>query len=243
MAPYRAGFAALLIVFTVDVASAAELLPDNALPQAFTPEGWHGSFSYAAQNAPETSVCWEDPDMVQGPCGMTGELLAIDQLEQRHSIQASVGYGFANGFRLAGEISDWRRMFEETALAPLEDTALMDDDVPETALMLSGSYGFDTRSGLKPFLGAGIGGVQVDETAEGAAFSESESAWKLGLEGFAGLQYEFGPAMKIGLRYSHKLISKWSSESGDAAEIDDGEAPKLGSRALMVTFTYKFGAE
>jgi hypothetical protein len=47
--------------------------------------------------------------------------------------------------------------------------------------------------------------------------------------------------MKIGLRYSQKLISNWDSGSGDAADIGQSEPQGLRNKALMLTFTYAFG--
>ena len=71
----------------------------------------------------------------------------------------------------------------------------------------------------------------------------ADSAWKLGLEGFAGLQYEFSPELRLGLRYSHKLVSDVAKGDGFKSSVDvqgsgDGS---LRSRAVMLTLTYEFG--
>ena len=244
MTSLRAGFAVLWIISAVDVASAAERLAPTVLPDGILTEGWYGNFSDTSPPSEDTSGCWDSLTMARGACGVVSELLALEQFDQRAGFEASLGYTFSSGFRIAGEISDWRKMFGEPALRTLEDFELQNRNLAEPALMLSGAYSFNTGSGLRPFVGAGIGGVHAQNDqmiADDAAFNESEPAWKLGVEGFAGLQYELGPDMRLGLRYSQKLISNWNSSRGDAADISQSEPQDLRSRALMLTFTYEFG--
>jgi opacity protein-like surface antigen len=245
MAVLRQGLAVLWILFAADSASAAEEFAPGVPPDGAMTQGWYGNFSDTSPlSKDDTSGCWDSLTMTQGACGVVSELLALEQFDQRAGFEASLGYRFSSGFQIAGEIRDWRRDFSEPALSRLEEYELSNGLAAEPALMLSGTYSFDAGSGFRPFVGAGIGGVHVQNDlaiAEAAAFSESEPAWKLGVEGFAGLQYEFGPDMKIGLRYSQKLISNWDSGSGDAANISRSEPPDLRNKALMLTFTYAFG--
>ena len=244
MASLRAGFAVLWIISAADIASAAELMPPTVLPDGTMTQGWYGNFSDTSPPSGDASDCWDSLTMASGTCGVVSELLAVEQLDQRAGFEASLGYTFSSGFQIAGEMRDWRRTFSERTLSALEDLELQNRNEPEPAVLLSGAYSFDAGSGLKPFVGAGIGGVHVQNDqaiADDAAFTESESAWKLGVEGFAGLHYELGPDMKIGLRYSQKLISNWNSGNGDAADIGQSEPQGFRNRALMLTFTYEFG--
>jgi opacity protein-like surface antigen len=244
MVSLRAGFAVLWVISAVDIASAAELLPTTVLPDGSMTHGWYGNFSDTSPPSDDAGDCWDSLTMASGTCGVVSELLALEQFDQKAGFEASLGYTFTNGFQIAGEIRNWRRSFGDRALTELEDFELQNRNVPEPALMLSGAYSFDTGSGLKPFVGAGLGGVHVQNDvaiADDAAFTESQSAWKLGVEGFAGLQYDLGPDMRVGLRYSQKLVSNWNSGSGDAADLSQSETQGFRNRALMLTFTYEFG--
>jgi opacity protein-like surface antigen len=242
MAPIRQALAVLWFLSAADFASAAENFTPTVLPDGAMTQGWYGNFSDISLPSDDASDCWDSLAMAQGSCGVVSEMLALEQFDQRAGFAASLGYRFSSGFQIAGEIQDWRRMFGEQALSMLEEFELQDRSEREPALMLSGAYSFETGAGLRPFVGAGIGGVHVqnDQTTGGeVAFSEGEPAWKLGVEGFAGLHYELGPDMRIGLRYSHKLVSKWNG--GDAADLGQSEPEGLRNRAIMLTFTYEFG--
>jgi opacity protein-like surface antigen len=240
MAPIRQALAVVWFLSAADIAAAGENFAPTVLPDGAMMQGWYGNFSNASPPSDDASDCWDSLAMAQGSCGVVSEMLALEQFDQEAGFEASLGYRFSSGFQIAGEIQDWRQMFGEQALTALEAFDPQDRSQREPALLLSGAYSFETGAGLRPFVGMGIGGVHVqDEAMTGAAFSDSEPAWKLGVEGFAGLQYELGPDMKIGLRYSAKLISNWNG--GDAADVGQSEPEGLRNRAIMLTFTYKFG--
>jgi opacity protein-like surface antigen len=82
----------------------------------------------------------------------------------------------------------------------------------------------------------------VDDPAlldEGFDFSSAESSWKLGVQGFAGLQYEVSDDLKLGIRFSQKVLGKSANSQG----VDNGgtSSDSLKSRAVMFTLTYEFG--
>ena len=242
MAPIRQALAVLWFLSAAEIAAAAENFAPTVLPDGAMMQGWYGNFSNASPPSDDASDCWDSLAMAQGSCGVVSEMLALEQFDQRAGFEASLGYRFSSGLQIAGEIQDWRRVFGEQALSALEGFELQDRNEREPALMLSGAYSFETGAGLRPFVGMGIGGVHVQYdpmTSGEAALSESEPAWKLGVEGFAGLQYELGPDMRIGLRYSAKLTGKWNG--GDAADVGQSEPEGLRNRAIMLTFTYEFG--
>jgi opacity protein-like surface antigen len=242
MAPIREALAVLWFLSAADFAAAAENFTPTVLPDGAMTQGWYGNFSDMSLHSEDASNCWDSLAMAQGSCGAAGEMLALEHFDQSAGFEASLGYRFSSGLQIAGEIQDWRRVFGEQTLSTLEEFQLQDRNERDSALMLSGAYSFETGAGLRPFVGAGIGGVHVQNdqmTDGGAAFSDSGPAWKLGVEGFAGLQYELGPDMRIGLRYSHKLIGKWNG--GDAADLGQSEPEGLRNRAIMLTFTYEFG--
>jgi opacity protein-like surface antigen len=242
MAPIRQALAVLWFLSAADIAAAAENFTPTVLQDGAMTQGWYGNFSDLSLPSDDASDCWDSLAMARGSCGVVSEMLALEQFEQRAGFEASLGYRFSSGLQIAGEIQDWRRMFGEQALNALEEFEAQNRNEREPALMLSGTYSFETGAGVRPFVGMGIGGVHVQNTqmmSGEAAFSDSEPAWKLGVEGFAGLQYELGPDMRIGLRYSAKLISNWNGD--DAADLGQSEPASLRNRAIMLTFTYEFG--
>ncbi|MGH6875600.1 MAG: hypothetical protein ACREDW_11320, partial [Aestuariivirgaceae bacterium] len=182
MASLRTGFAVLWIVSAVDIASAGEMPAPTVLPDGTITQGWYGNFSDTSPVSHDASGCWDTLAMAREACGVVSELLALEQFDQRAGFEASLGYTFSSGFKIAGELRDWRRSFSEPALSRLEDFEPQNRNEAEPALMLSGAYSFDTGKGLRPFVGAGIGGVHVQNdqpTTDNIAFSESEPAWKL----------------------------------------------------------------
>jgi opacity protein-like surface antigen len=229
-------------LFGTGMASAMELPAASSLPEASQVLGFYGSLS-ARQGLPsDFSVCF-DPS----PYGNSDCITDTAFTDRGLMFEASVGYAFHNGFRLEGEMSERRDQLN--ALRESGNQLGLDhSDARHLSLMLNGFYDFDTRSGLTPYVGAGIGGVHVEYgdaglLGEGVDFSAEESAWKLGVQGFAGLQYEFSPDLRIGLRYSHKLTSKIGETAGfdSSADIGSVEGDSLRNRALMLTLTYEFG--
>src|SRR5215216_3255313 len=130
-----------LVVFwflsAADFAAAAEDLTPTVLPDGAMTQGWYGNFSDTSISSDDASDCWDSLAMAQGSCGVVGEMLALEQFDQRAGFEASLGYRFSSGFQIAGEFQDWGRMFGEQALSTLEEFELQDRSEREPALMLS----------------------------------------------------------------------------------------------------------
>jgi opacity protein-like surface antigen len=210
-------------------ASAMDLSSSTSLPESHEVLGWYADLSRSPGRLSEFSVCLES----RADCSAGG-------LSQPEVLEATLGYSFKGGLRLEGEVAqrrDWLSLGEE-------QLSLDRDVAQQLALMLNASYDFHTETPLTPFIGAGLGAVRtpLDDPAllgEGFDFSSAESSWKLGLQGFAGLQYEFSDDLTIGIRFSQKVLGK----SGNSQSFDSGggSSDSIKNRALMLTLTYEFG--
>jgi opacity protein-like surface antigen len=241
MVPIRAWIAAGAGIFSsVAPAAAMELSAAAPLPQASQVLGWYGDFSADSDRGSDLSVCLDPSPYDAGDCSSSATLF-----DDKLIYEASVGYAFRGGFRLEGEFRERRGNLDG---ADRHRLGLDQDDVRQFEVMLNGSYDFDTQTPLTPFIGAGFGGVRIqyDDPAllgDALDFSPEESAWKLGLEGFAGLQYEFTPDLRLGLRYSHKIINNGRGDSSFDSSVDTAgtEGTSWRNKALMLTLTYEFG--
>jgi opacity protein-like surface antigen len=237
--------AAAWAVLGVGTASATDLSTAIPLPEASELLGWYGNFSNGRDWISDFSLCFD-------PAGDNGRDCSVDTkfgekpvLDHGLIFEASLGYAFSSGFRLEGEFSHRRDALDDLLGA---DAQLTSDEAhaDQLALLLNGAYDFDTHSPLTPFIGAGLGGVRVqyDDPAllgDDLDFSTEESAWKLGVQGFAGLQYEFTPDLRLGVRYTHKLVSNMGDSFDSAAAVGSPESNSLRSRVFMLTLTYEFG--
>ena len=156
---------------------------------------------------------------------------------------ASLGYSFKGGLRLEGEMT--QRYYGRLGTDDARDAlGLGQGPASELSLMLNGVYDFDTKTPLTPFIGAGLGGVRFDQQdpgliGEGFDFQSERSSWNLGVQGFAGLEYEFSDDLRVGVRISQKMVKTNSSSNFDGGAEPSSEGIK--SRALMLTLTYEFG--
>jgi opacity protein-like surface antigen len=224
--------AAAWITTEAGSASAMEMTSSVNLPEASEVLGWYGDLSTGKSWIGDFSVCL---DGTENSC--SSDYAVRDGL----IYEASIGRGFRNGFRLQGEVSERRDSLGE--LIDHEKAAPNGAQLHQFSFMLSGIYDFRNQSALTPYVGAGLGGVRVDvdtrQLEEGFDFSE-QSAWKLGFQGFAGLQYQVTPALHIGVRYSHRVINK-AGNFDSGIDMGHSESDSLRNRALMLTLTYEFG--
>jgi opacity protein-like surface antigen len=241
MVPIRAWIAAGAGIFlSAAPAAAMELSAAAPLPEASQVLGWYGNFSAGSDLWSDLSICLDPAPYAAGDCSSS-----VTSFDTELIYEASVGYAFRGGFRLEGEFRERRGDLES---ADRDRLGLDQDDARQFEVMLNGIYDFDTQTPLTPFVGAGLGGVRVqyDDPAllgDALDFSPEESAWKLGLEGFAGLQYEFTPDLRLGLRYSHKVINNLRGDSSFDSSVDTAglEGSNWRNKTLMLTLTYEFG--
>lgn len=244
MSPLKALFAAAGFMFAGSgLASATELSSTVQVPETHQVLGWYGSLSDNKDWTRDFSVCF-DP-WSYGAVGCFANLPDEKSVaDSRLIFDATVGYAFSGGFRLEGELSRY------DARANISSAVSREPGQPQQlSVMVNGMYDFNTQIPLKPFIGAGLGGVRVhaeDVLPDSELdFSADESVWKLGVQGFAGLQYQFSPSLNVGLRYTHKIVSGAGGASSfdGGSELTTADETDLRSRALMLTLTYEFGAQ
>jgi len=234
MARLGIAFLAISVGFGVDSASAMDLSSSTPIPESSEVLGWYGSLATAPGRGSDFSVCFDPGVYADGDCTRPN---SFDNVAG-----ASLGYSFKSGFRLEGEMTQrsYARLGTDGVPDPL---GLGLGPASELSVMLNGVYDFDAKSPLTPFIGAGLGGVRIDQQdpgliGEGFDFQSQDSRWNLGLQGFAGLEYEFSPDLRLGLRFSQKVV-KTNKSSFDGGTETSGEGIK--SRAIMLTLTYEFG--
>ena len=236
MAFLKTAIVAISALSGVASASAMELSSSAQIPESSEVLGWYGSISSASGRISDFSACFDPGAGVEADCSR-----ASAPFDDGLMAGASLGYSFKSGLRLEGEMTQRRHGRDDDVRDPL---GLGQGPASELSLMLNGVYDFDTHSALTPFIGAGLGGVRIDQRdagllGEGFDFQAQEPSWQLGVQGFAGLQYKFSPDLKLGLRYSHKVVKNNNSSDLDSGPEPSGEGIK--SRALMFTLTYEFG--
>jgi opacity protein-like surface antigen len=214
-----------------------DLSSSEQIPESSEILGWYGSLSTAPGRVSDFSVCFDPSVYGEGDCSRVGT-----SFDNSFMAGASLGYSFKGGLRLEGEMT--QRYYGGLGADGVRDPlGLGQGPASELSLMLNGVYDFDTKSRLTPFIGAGLGGVRIDQQdpgfiGEGFDFQSQDSKWNLGMQGFAGLEYEFSPDLRIGLRFSQKMV-KTNKSSFDGGTETGSEGIK--NRALMLTLTYEFG--
>ena len=236
MAFLRLAIVAVSALSGVASASAMDLSSSAQIPESSEVLGWYGNLSTAPGRISDFSVCFDPGAGIEDDCSRVSA-----PFNDGLMAGASLGYSFKSGLRLEGELTQRQHGRSDDVRDPL---GLGQGPASELSLMLNGVYDFATQSPLTPFVGAGLGGVRIDQRdpgllGEGFDFQTEDSSWKLGVQGFAGLQYQFSPDLKLGIRYSHKVVKTNNSSSLDSGAEPSSEGIK--NRALMLTLTYDFG--
>jgi outer membrane protein OmpA-like peptidoglycan-associated protein len=111
--------------------------------------------------------------------------------------------------------------------------------------MANAYYDIATGTPFTPFIGVGIGGADVSASklrAAGVTLSNDDD-FQFAYQGIAGVSYAVSPDLSIKLDY-HYLRTTQASLNEETAFDSHGGKAKLtyASHAVMLGFTYKFGA-
>ena len=167
----------------------AALMAGAAGGTAAANEGWYGradvGYSFDGQLDIDSSLL---------SFGGDGEL------ENDWSQSAGIGYAFANGMRLEGELA---HRFNE-----IDPTTTIDagGDVHVWSLMLNGYYDFNRGGAIDPYLGIGVGAARVyamawDNTAPVGRFNEAADTVAYQIMGGVGLEVTDRLTFDIGYKY------------------------------------------
>lgn len=123
-----------------------------------------------------------------------------------YSIVGAVGYAYADGemgrFRAEGEIS-WTSNELDSATA-LGTTVNLGGELDQFGFMVQGLYDFLPDSGIRPYLGVGIGVVDGEVTATVAGITAKSDGTNFAYRGLAGVGVALGDnaTLDVGYRFT-----------------------------------------
>ena len=177
------------------------------------------------------------------------ELTAAVPLDAGPGFTAAIGYGTPHGLRAELEFgyrsSSWSK-YEDLKATYHGETYDLDDedsdgDVTTLSLMVNGIMVFDTSSGLRPYVGAGIGfaqhevsGDEAEATVLGTTYvleSFSEDDTVLAYQAMVGVTYPISATAEARLGYRYFATGE--------AEFDDFKAD-YGSHSVELGILFRF---
>ncbi len=191
-------------------------------------DGWYAGAEAGLNVAPRASF-------KSGPNGFG------DTQDLGYGLIGQVGYGFGP-IRLEGELG-YRSNGIDQVHGNGQSTAGR-GDLAAFDVMGNVYYDFHTGSRLTPYLGVGIGGVDVNadkiRTTSGVALSNSDS-FVFGYQGIAGMSYAVNDtlSLKADYRYLRTVDATLKEDpSIGGASVKGAYA----AHSILVGFTYHFGA-
>jgi len=135
------------------------------------------------------------------------------EFDAGYAVQGAVGYEHSSGFR--GELELGYRdnsldAFQSGGVTIPAGTLGLDWEVSALTVMANGYYAFDTGTGFKPFIGAGVGAAFLDAEASILGLSGSEDSTEFAYQGIVGIEYEIptdSMTVGLGIRYVYFATS------------------------------------
>ncbi len=163
------------------------------------------------------------------------------QQDPGYAILGQVGYGFGN-IRLEGEVG-WRSNGVNKFSDNFGDHSVDGSVRGAGSIMGNVYYDFHNDSPWTPYIGVGIGGVNVNESnlkVDGAQLS-SDSNFVLGYQGIAGVSYAIDP--QLSLRADYRYLRTEAATVGVTDAYNDNYANgRYESHTVAVGFIWHFGA-
>jgi OOP family OmpA-OmpF porin len=207
--------------------AALALIAVMALPglaHAYPKQGWYSGIGAGVNFG-------QDTDVTLG--GTTNTM----EFDPGFALSGSVGFGFENQLRPEFEIN-YRRNTVDQNSGP--GSGAPNGFVDSVAFMGNLFYDFDTRSGLTPYIGAGVGGALVSADNAGIVNGTSlnEQPFLLAYQGIAGLSFELSERIDAtaDYRYFATMEPEWKSVGG--ATSDD---TSYANHVFMIGLRYVFG--
>jgi outer membrane protein OmpA-like peptidoglycan-associated protein len=151
-----------------------------------------------------------------------------------YALMGEAGYAFGQ-LRLEGELS-----YRDTGVSKVAGTK-GSGDITALSPMVNVMYDFLPESKWHPFVGAGIGAAYMDagtvKTAAANVYKGND--WAFAYQGIAGLAYDLDTNWQVKTQYRYFNTTDYNltaSPGGQSLSTD------YHSHAIMVGFTYKFGA-
>jgi OOP family OmpA-OmpF porin len=152
-------------------------------------------------------------------------------------VLGNVGYGFNNGFRAEGEVTENRANVDKVNGA----TSSASGRINNLGIMGNLLYDFKTGSRWTPYVGGGVGFMSVDADHIGTLTntgSINDSSVEFAYQGIAGVAYEVADHWSIttDYRYVRTTDPKLKTTAGGTAELENASHNiVLGVRYTMYT--------
>jgi outer membrane protein OmpA-like peptidoglycan-associated protein len=158
-------------------------------------------------------------------------------------IDGAIGYGFDGlPIRVEGEFG-WRDNSADTVSTPALGSHPGTGDFQPLSFMANVYYDFHTGSAFTPYVGAGVGAVDlsVNSLSESGRTLIDNSATGLGYQGIVGASYKVNDALS--LRADYRYLATTEVDLPNSAAVGTGTA-KLAyeSHAVLIGFIYRFNA-
>ena len=156
-----------------------------------------------------------------------------------YAVLGQVGYGFGR-IRLEGELG-WR----DNSLDKLTTSTARSasGDISALSAMVNAYYDFATGTPITPYIGAGVGGVDVASHKIGYAGTliTSDNDFVFGYQGIAGLSYAVSDTLSLKVDYRYLRTQKASLALDSAYGTGNGSGV-YAAHTFLIGFTKSFGA-
>jgi outer membrane protein OmpA-like peptidoglycan-associated protein len=155
-----------------------------------------------------------------------------------YAVLGQFGYGFGP-VRVEGELG-WRSNGVDKVKQPFNMSG--SGSLDATSVMANVYYDIATGSRITPFIGAGVGGVDVNAErirASGTTFSNDDN-FVFGYQGIAGASYALNDNLSLKADYRYLRTMKASLQEIAPYGVGTSKA-EYASHAFLIGFTYKFG--
>ena len=155
-------------------------------------------------------------------------------------IVGAVGYSF-DPIRIEGEFG-WRDNANDKVTTPLFGSSSAGGDLQPVSMMANAYYDFNTGTPFTPYLGAGVGAVDMMARIDQSGTTLlNASRVGLGYQGIVGASYKINDALS--LKADYRYMATTDIDLPNSPAVGAGTA-KLGyeSHAVLIGFIYHFGA-
>ncbi|MDY6943249.1 MAG: outer membrane beta-barrel protein [Pseudomonadota bacterium] len=139
-----------------------------------------------------------------------------------YGVALAIGRGTASGFRVEGEVIYQTSDIDDGRLGAVElDT--LNGDVSQWGFMGNAYYDFNTGGSVMPYIGAGIGGVQLSADVNlGDIDIIDDDATVFAYQLTAGLGFELSPNVMLTAAYRYQATedTEFTDEAGGDVEFD-----------------------
>jgi len=203
------------------------------LASAASADGWYFSAGTGVNYVPDLNA----PDS-------RGSLNPIkDKTDIGMVIDGAIGYGFDSiPVRVEGDFG-WRINANNTASAPALGSGASGGDLQPLSLMANVYYDIKTGTAFTPYIGAGVGAVDlmVDSLGVHGTTIVDDSATGLGYQGIVGAAYKINDALS--LKADYRYLATTDISVANSASVGSGTAKfSYQSHAVLIGFIYHFNA-